>query len=72
MHATLTGFQGMQRQHILELLRAMGVHVQKSMLLSSITHVVAKDTQDATSAKLVNARKRAPCQRIMWVSFVVC
>ena len=54
----------MQRQHILELLRAMGVRVHKSMLLSTITHVVAKDTQDATSAKLVNARKRASCQHM--------
>ena len=59
MQATLTGFQGAQRQHILQLLRAMGVHVQKSMQLSTITHVVAKDTDDTASSKLVTARRCA-------------
>ncbi len=56
VQATLTGFQGAQRQHVLELLRMMGVHVQKSMQLSTITHVVAKDTQSTASAKLCFAR----------------
>lgn len=63
VQATLTGFQGAQRQHILQLLRAMGVHVQKSMLLATITHVVANDTGDTTSNKLVAARRCAPWHR---------
>jgi len=53
VQATLTGFQGAQRQHVLELLRMMGVHVQKSMQLSTITHV---DTRSTASAKLCFAR----------------
>ncbi|KAK9840981.1 hypothetical protein WJX81_003698 [Elliptochloris bilobata] len=68
VQATLTGFQGAQRQHIIELLRVMGVRVQKSMLLSSITHVVAKDTHDPASDKLVTARRYQDRRRIAIVN----
>jgi len=44
--------------------------VQKSMQLSTITHVVAKDTQSTASAKLCFARtcvrRRPMCRARMW------
>lgn len=54
---SVTAFQGMQRQILLDMLRCMGVGVQKQMHMGTATHVVAQDVDDAKSEKLAYARK---------------
>lgn len=49
----------MQRQILLDLLRCMGVDVQKQMRLGSATHIVAQDVDDRVSNKLQHVRKYA-------------
>ena len=54
---SITAFQGMQRQILLDLLRCLGVDVQKQMRLNAATHIVAQDVDDKTSNKLEHVRK---------------
>ena len=54
---SITAFQGMQRQILLDMLRCMGVGVQKQMHMGSATHIVAQDVDDKVSAKLKVTRK---------------
>ena len=54
---SVTAFQGMQRQILLDMLRCMGVGVQKQMHMGTATHVVAQDVDDEKSEKLAYARK---------------
>lgn len=54
---SVTAFQGMQRQILLDLLRCMGVGVQKQMHMGTATHVVAQNVDDDKSEKLTYARK---------------
>ncbi|KAL3154240.1 hypothetical protein ABBQ32_013740 [Trebouxia sp. C0010 RCD-2024] len=54
---SITAFQGMQRQILLDMLRCMGVDVQKQMRLGSATHIVAQDVDDRISNKLQHVRK---------------
>ena len=54
---SVTAFQGMQRQILLDMLRCMGVDVQKQMHMCTATHVVAQDVDDDKSEKLAYARK---------------
>ena len=46
----------MQRQILLDLLRCMGVDVQKSMRLTAATHIIAQNVNDKTSDKLRHVR----------------
>ena len=54
---SITAFQGMQRQILLDLLRCLGVDVQKQMRLNTATHLIAQDVDDKTSSKLQHVRK---------------
>lgn len=54
---SVTAFQGTQRQILLDLLRCMGVGVQKQMHMGTATHVVAQNVDDEKSVKLAYARK---------------
>ena len=54
---SVTAFQGLQRQILLDMLRCMGVGVQKQMHMGTATHVVAQDMDDQKSEKLAHARK---------------
>ena len=53
---SVSGFQGIHRQTLLEMLRCMGVDVQKAVQLGSATHIVAQDVTDQSSQKMVVAR----------------
>ena len=53
---SVTGFQGIHRQLLLDMLRCMGVDVQKEMRLASATHIIAQDVDDKPSKKLQHAR----------------
>ncbi|KAL3139869.1 hypothetical protein ABBQ38_004164 [Trebouxia sp. C0009 RCD-2024] len=54
---SITAFQGMQRQILLDMLRCMGVDVQKQMRLGSATHIIAQDVDERISNKLQHVRK---------------
>lgn len=54
---SVTSFQGLQRQILLDMLRCMGVEVQKEMRLNDVTHIIARDVDDKSSKKLEHARK---------------
>lgn len=54
---SVTSFQGLQRQVLLDMLRCMGVEVQKEMRLNAVTHIIARDVDDRSSKKLEHARK---------------
>ena len=54
----MSGFQGLQRQVLFELMRCTGAKVDKEMQVNQVTHVVAKDPQ-SNAKKLEVARKYA-------------
>ncbi|KAL0031707.1 hypothetical protein WJX79_002272 [Trebouxia sp. C0005] len=54
---SVTSFQGLQRQILLDMLWCMGVDVQKEMRLNAVSHIIARDVDDKSSKKLEHARK---------------
>ena len=54
---SVTSFQGLQRQILLDMLWCMGVDVQKEMRLNAVSHIIARDVDDKCSKKLEHARK---------------
>lgn len=56
LQVTVTGFQGFHRLAVIKLLERMGATVQKDMVLSTITHIIAKDMDDRAQ-KLRVARR---------------
>ena len=60
--------QGDLRLHLLEVMEALGVRVQKAMAPATITHVIAVDLDDASSEKLKIARQHQ-CGSPIWCLF---